>query len=152
MTALDERYLAGAGLPRSTVKGVIGLAGPYDFLPLSVDSTIAAFGREKDLASTQPINFATPDAPPMLLATGADDTTVYPRNSQELASRLKRAGVPVELKTYPDLGHIDILLALSVPFRGKAPVLDDAVRFISAQSQVSSRPKLSSAINKRNSP
>src|SRR3712207_3414863 len=35
LLALDERWLADQGLPRGTVRGAIGLAGPYDFLPLS---------------------------------------------------------------------------------------------------------------------
>lgn len=130
MVALDGRYLRAAGADPSIVRGVVGLAGPYDFLPLAVESTIAAFGREKDLARTQPINFVTPSAPPMFLATGTDDTTVYPRNSIGLADRLERVNVPVTLKTYPGLGHIDILLALSVSFRGKATVLDDVAAFV----------------------
>lgn len=131
MVALDGRYLREAGADPAIIQGAVGLAGPYDFLPLDVNSTIAAFGREKDLQKTQPINFVTPRAPPLLLATGTADTTVYPRNTISLAGKLQRAGVPVTVRTYPGIGHIDILLALSVSFRGKAPVLDDITSFVS---------------------
>jgi acetyl esterase/lipase len=137
MVALDGRYLRAVGADPTMVRGVAGLAGPYDFLPLDVASTVAAFGQEKDLARTQPINFVTTHSPPMFLATGTDDTTVYPRNSFGLANRLKKAGVGVTLKTYTGLGHVDILLAISVTFRGKAPVLDDVASFITATTSVS---------------
>jgi hypothetical protein len=36
------------------------------------------------------------------------------------------------VKLYPGIGHIGILLALSKPFRGKAPVLADASDFLLA--------------------
>ncbi len=133
MLALDARYLQKAGAPVSAIKGVVGLAGPYDFLPLDIDVTRAAFANAEDLALTQPINLVTSRAPRMLLATGAGDTTVYPRNSIRLAARLKESGVPATLRSYPGIGHIGILLALSLPFRGNAPVLDDIARFISME-------------------
>ena len=66
----------------------------------------------------------------MLLATGTDDTLVLPRNARVLAARLRELGGTVELKEYPGQGHADIAMALSVPFRGKAPVLDDSIAFI----------------------
>jgi acetyl esterase/lipase len=133
MLALDPRWL---GPERRAVKGFIGLAGPYDFLPLDGPVTRAAFGQERDAAATQPINFASRDDPPTLLLHGARDTTVYPRNSTDLQSRLERAGVDARVRIYPDLGHVGILTAIARPFRGKAPVLEDVTRFA---TEVSSR-------------
>lgn len=130
MIALDERYLRAAGAAPSDIRGVIGLAGPYDFLPLAVDSTQQAFGQAKDLATTQPINFVSRSAPPMMLATGDADTTVKPRNTLSLASRLLEAGAQVIVRQYPGVGHVGILLALSRPLRSSAPVLDDIDGFI----------------------
>jgi acetyl esterase/lipase len=126
MLALDPRWL---GTDRRVVKGFAGLAGPYDFLPLDGPTTRAAFGRERDLATTQPVNFASADDPPVLLLHGTDDTTVYPRNSQRLQTRLAQAGVDARLKLYPGVGHVGILTAVARPFRGRAPVLDDTVDF-----------------------
>lgn len=134
MIALDRRYLGHLGSSPAIIKGVAALAGPYDFLPLDVDSTLAAFGKASDLAATQPVNFVSREAPAMLLATGADDTTVYPRNSHQLADRLTRAGAKVIVRSYPGVGHVGILLALSVPFRGQAPVLDDVTRFVGGRA------------------
>ena len=129
MIALDPRYLEAAGAPASILRGVAALAGPYDFLPLDVGSTIAAFGQANDLRQTQPINFVSGPAPAMFLATGEADTTVKPRNTRRLAEALRMAGGKVTVRTYPDAGHVGILLALSVAFRGKAPVLDDVIAF-----------------------
>lgn len=133
MIALDAHYLAAFGAGPTIIRGLAALAGPYDFLPLDVESTVQAFGHAKDLSLTQPINFVSHTTPAMFLATGADDTTVYPRNTFGLAEKLRRAGNSVEVRSYPGLGHVDILLALSVTFRGKAPVLDDVVQFINGR-------------------
>lgn len=126
MLALDPRWL---GADRAAVRGLVGLAGPYDFLPLDSPVTRAAFGAAIDLEATQPVRFASPGDPPALLLHGRKDDTVYLRNSQELARRLEGAGVPARLIVYPDLGHVGIVTALSRPFRGRAPVLEDMAAF-----------------------
>lgn len=137
LLSLDGRYLAAQGLSPADIRGTIGLAGPYDFLPLSSARLKAVFGQDigADLAATQPINFVAPDsaAPPMLLASGADDEVVYPRNTVRLARRLRETGGVVEEIHYGGIGHYTILLALARPSRGLAPVLDDAVRFMRAR-------------------
>jgi acetyl esterase/lipase len=129
MLALDARYLAHAGADSRKIKGVIGLAGPYDFYPYDVPATVNAFGAAPDPAQTQPINFVRADAPPILLLTGEADTTVRPRNSKALAAKLQQAGAPVTLKLYPKVSHAEILLSLSRPLRGRAPALADAMDF-----------------------
>lgn len=136
MIALDPRWL---GRERAAVRGLVGLAGPYDFLPLDGPITRSAFGAADDLAGTQPINFASAGDPPSLLLHGSGDSTVYPRNSRELARRLNAAGVDARLKLYPALGHIGIVTALARPLRGRAPVLRDIVRF--AREVTASRPE-----------
>lgn len=133
MLALDRRFLARADLPPRFVRSVAGLAGPYDFLPLDDPRAIAAFGEHPRLAETQPVSFAGAGAPRVFLATGDEDETVRPRNSVALAAKLRAAGAPVELRTYPGLGHAGILLALNAGFRGRAPVLADIVRFARGQ-------------------
>ncbi|HEV2080554.1 MAG TPA: alpha/beta hydrolase [Allosphingosinicella sp.] len=126
MLSLDPRWL---GRDRAAVKGLIGLAGPYSFLPLDTQTTRQTFGHVEDLPSTQPVNFASPDDPPALLLTGGSDTLVRPAKSRELAMKLSQAGVPAEARIYPDLGHVGIISALSKLFRGKAPVLRDMAEF-----------------------
>lgn len=134
MVGLDRRYLDAAGGSRAAIKGVAGLAGPYDFLPLDNRTTINVFGETPRLEATQPINFARRGLPPFFLATGADDTTVFPRNTISLAKRLHSVSVPVTEKIYPGVGHAGILLALSVPLRSRAPVLADMLDFFRSAS------------------
>ena len=129
MVALDAHYLRDAGVDAARVRGVVGLAGPYDFLPFDVDATRNAFGAAPDTALTQPVHFARADAPPALLLWGDADTTVGPRNLRGLDEALRTAGARVETKIYPGVDHVDIMLALSRPLRGRAPTLADVTAF-----------------------
>jgi acetyl esterase/lipase len=54
---------------------------------------------------------------------------VLPRQTISLADRLKAAGNDVELKIYENVDHIDIMLALSRPFRDSANTLADLTGF-----------------------
>ena len=93
MLTLDKRWLGEAGLdPDRDLSGMIGLSGPYDFLPLHDPVLETIFAPAGNLCLTQPITFARGNAPPMLLATGTNDTTVLPRNTQHLAAAIRRDG------------------------------------------------------------
>jgi acetyl esterase/lipase len=146
MLALDPRWL---GKDRSRVRGLIGLAGPYDFLPLKGDIVQQAFGGVADPASTQPVRYVQPGDPPAFLATGAKDDFVRPRNSDSLAARLRSAGVPVERKTYPGVGHVGLLTAIAKPLRGRASVLDDMAAFAKTVTQQVQSPRLAAGVNSR---
>ncbi|MFO1147859.1 MAG: alpha/beta hydrolase [Alsobacter sp.] len=130
MVSVTPTYLRAAGLRGRAFRGFIGLAGPYDFLPLDVSATREAFGQAPDLRATQPVLVAQSSAPPSLLLHGRDDDTVYPRNSEALARVLSGKGVPATLKLYDGVGHAGILVALANGFRDKAPVLADTMAFI----------------------
>jgi len=124
----DRRYLEAVGMQPEDLAGVIGIAGPYDFLPLTDDDLIDIFGKESDWPASQPVNFVDGDEPRFLLLHGDDDLLVWPRNSVRLAARLREAGVSVDYREYPDLGHIRILAAVRFP--KLAPTLEDVVRFV----------------------
>lgn len=130
MLALDARYLARHGISADFVRAGVGLAGPYDFLPFDSKRSIAAMRAWPRPEETQPVTYVRRDAPALLLATGTDDDTVKPRNAIILSQRLTRAGADVAFKAYPGLGHEDLVMALSRPFRGKGPVLDDMEAFL----------------------
>jgi acetyl esterase/lipase len=126
MLALDERWL---GADRAAIRGFAGLAGPYSFLPLDDPATRGAFGREHDLAATQPVSHAGAGDPAALLLVAGKDSLVYPHNAERLAAALRRTGVPVDMRTYAEVGHIGILTAIARPFRRKAPALRDVAEF-----------------------
>jgi acetyl esterase/lipase len=133
MAALDPQWLAAKDLKPDVIKGVIGLAGPYDFLPLTSDSSKIALGQWPDLTETQPITYVRADAPPLLLLTGDKDTVVKPRNSQALADKIAALGGQPRLKIYSGVDHADIIMAVARPFRTKAPILQDVTEFVRAQ-------------------
>jgi len=130
MLALDPSWLAAAGVAPGAVKAFAGLCGPYAFLPLDGPITTRTFGHVADLPATQPTSFARASAPAAFLATGENDHTVRPRNTRKLAKALREAGAVVEEQVYPGLDHAAPLLALSRPFRRKAPVLAQMTGFL----------------------
>jgi acetyl esterase/lipase len=129
LVALDPRYFTAIG-PIPDITGVIGLSGPYDFLPLREAYLQDMFGPPELYPLSQPINFVRADAPPMLLIHGERDETVAPNNSRNLAAALQAKGVAVTLRMYPRLQHADTIAALSEPARRRAPVLADIAAFI----------------------
>ena len=128
MLTLERRWLDGDSM--AALCGTVGMAGPYDFLPLDTDTTVKVFGEAPDLARTQPVDAVGPLSPPAFLATGDADTTVRPRHTAGLATRLRAVRVPVQERTYVGLDHKDTLLALSVTFRSKAPELAEMAAFL----------------------
>ena len=75
MLALDPAYLRARGL-LDRVKAVVGLSGPYNFLPYDGPISLRIFGAVRNPKSTQPVNLVTEAAPPMFLANGERDTLV----------------------------------------------------------------------------
>lgn len=130
MLALDPQWLAPHGMRPRDLAGLIGLAGPYDFLPLKNDTLRRIFAPESTIARTQPINFVTREAPRALLATGTTDESVSPGNSERLARKLREAGVTVTELRYPELGHISIVGVLAAPFQGRSPLVGEIERFV----------------------
>ena len=133
MLALDQRWLRAEGVDPHIIRAAVGLSGPYNFYPFTSKRAIDALGNAADPMMTQPIHFARADAPPMLLVTSTLDTEVKPHNAYDLAAKLKGLGATVTLIDYPGLTHEHVAMALSKPFRGKAPVLGDSVAFLKAQ-------------------
>lgn len=130
MLALDAKRLVAAGADPANLKAAVGLSGPYDFYPFDKPRSIAAMGQWPRPLETQPIAYARKDAPPLLLATSEGDETVRPKNANNLAAKLRGLGAAVEVRNYGLLNHEEVVMALSVPFRSKGPVLADSARFL----------------------
>lgn len=130
MLALNRSYLQAAN-SRVMPAGTVGIAGPYDFLPLESAELKAIFG-VPTAYSTQPISHVDGHNAPMLLVAGTADTTVLPRNTTRLAARIHDAGGPVSSRLYPGVDHREIIGAFGLPFRFLAPTLSDSVSFMHA--------------------
>lgn len=134
MLALDGRWLGEVGLmPQTSVRGWIGLSGPYDFLPIRSPVIQTIFGPRESWPATQPVAYVSVSAPPALLVTGAADTRVLPGNTDRLAARLREAGVAVTVFAYPGVGHGRTVAALARPFRSDPPILEEIRRFVDAR-------------------
>ncbi|SAI69443.1 esterase/lipase [Bordetella ansorpii] len=136
MIALDPRWLAELGASPDALAGWIGMAGPYDFLPIETRSVRPVFHYPDTPADSQPVAHATRGAPRTLLMTGMADTLVDPvRNTGHLEAALRAAGTPLTVVRYPNLGHRLLAGALARPLRWRAPVLDDLAGFVLAGRQ-----------------
>lgn len=131
MLAANTPYLADAGVDRMALAGFIGLSGPFDFLPLKSAKLIDIFGGA-NRPEIEAITFAQAPLPRALLLHGLADTTVYPRNSENLAAAWRRAGAPVELKLYDGVDHVDVVAAFSDLLHKRATTREDVLAFIDA--------------------
>ncbi len=129
MLGVKRDYLVAAGADPAVLRGVIGIAGPYDFLPLHDPALIDIFGGAAETA-TQPIQYAGNPCVPMLLAHGTADTTVKAANSKRLARRLREAGNAAELKLYDGVSHLGIILSLARALRRRTTLYRDMLDFI----------------------
>lgn len=134
MLATDEQYLKAVGGSRRWLKGMIGLAGPYDFLPFTDADIIDMFAPPENYAATQPINFVDGQNVPMLLMHGEDDTSVFIRNSRNLAKKIAAAGGPVETVWYPKLSHAWIVATLSTTLQKQSDVMPYTKDFVLRKS------------------
>ena len=79
---------------------------------------------------TQPIHFIEGKRPPMLLLTGDCDVNILPRNTHNLAERMREQGNDVEEIVYPGIDHFRIILGLAPLFRRVVPIRADIARFV----------------------
>ena len=136
MLALDPKWLAAAGMSPSMFKGWIGLAGPYDFLPIENPDVKPVFYFPNSPPDSQPINHVSAASPPALLIASADDTLVNPqRNTGGMATRLRDQGVSVRELYFSRTNHGTLVGAFARPLRSLAPVLEEVAAFIHAQDQ-----------------
>jgi acetyl esterase/lipase len=136
MLALDPRWLGAAGTSPRRLAGWIGLAGPYDFLPIGDRSTQVAFGWPNTPPDSQPLVHAAAGAPRTLLLAATRDTVVSTqRSTVGLAQRLQAAGVPVRMRLFDQLNHATLVGVLARPLTWMAPgVREEVVAFVTGSS------------------
>lgn len=130
MLDLNTEYLARVNLKPDAFKGYIGLAGPYDFLPLKSQRLKDIFGPEELRWKSQPINYVTGKNQPTLLLVGLKDDIVWPKNTFNLAKAIEAKKGPVKVVKFPDYGHVDMVTNIAKPFRGNSTLLDEIILFM----------------------
>jgi acetyl esterase/lipase len=110
--AFDHSYLKAQAVNLATIKGFIGLSGPYAFNPRS---DLKAIFERTPKTRWQPIDLAGKAATPSLLMQGRLDYVVSSTNAPALARKLQQTGNQVRLVMYPLFDHFAILVPF---FRG----------------------------------
>ncbi|MDD2545674.1 MAG: alpha/beta hydrolase [Burkholderiaceae bacterium] len=132
MLALDPRWLGRHGRSPQALGSWIGLAGPYDFLPIGIPEVQLAFHWPDTPEDSQPL-FHVPQkvSPKALLLAARNDNLVDPqRNTVALGRSLAAQGVAVQVELLDGLGHASLIGALARPLRGLGPVLDRVAGFL----------------------
>jgi acetyl esterase/lipase len=131
MLAYDAPRLAAAGLPKDSIRGYIGLSGPYALDP-NDDNLRTIFSSPFVHADWQPLQRAQAGAPPALLIHGEDDIVVSVNHARKMAARLEALGTKVTLRVFPGRGHADTVAPFAKPAPNKLPVLAEIRAFIDA--------------------
>jgi len=135
MVALDARWLRAEGLSPSRLAGWIGLAGPYDFLPIGDRQTQVAFEWPATPQDSQPMAHISSQSPPTLLLAPTQDNLVNTqRSTVTLARRLQATGVRVESALYDTVSHVTLVAAMASVMRGRAPVLARVTAFVKSSA------------------
>jgi len=129
LLALDEHFLSDRGLPSKTVRGFIIMAGPVATFWTDPDVQ-QLMGPPEGWRASYPVEQVHGAGSPMLLLHGGRDELVSPANSTRLADRVRDAGGCVGLRIYRGLGHVGLIVAMSLPQLDLAPVLDEVIRFV----------------------
>lgn len=131
-----DKVLEAGGDPAGFA-GLIGLAGPYDFLPLDEGSVLEEIFPEATRNESQPIHHvnAASALPPVLLVHGTADERVWPRNSRRLAAALERRDADVTLITYEGIGHVRLAASLAPVLDFLSPARRDVLDWLSARNR-----------------
>jgi acetyl esterase/lipase len=130
MLSFDPQWLEQVGVNSQTdLAGFIGLAGPYDFLPIESRTLRTIFGGA-NRAETQPISFVTGKEAPSLLIAARRDRLVSPGNSRRMAAKIRGHGGIAEERTYGGVGHLTLIGSFAPGLRVLAPVLRDVTHFV----------------------
>ena len=99
-------------------QGVIGIAGPYSFIP-DWAVTEAVFGPKENYPLMDALNYVDGDEPSTLLLHSSSDEQVGKYNQEKMAAALKDKGVDTEAILYEKPGHIDMVTHLHPWFAKK---------------------------------
>ena len=136
MVALDARWLREVGASPKQLAGWIGLAGPYEFLPIGNPDAQVAFNWPDTPPDSQPMAHVSAASPPALLMAASKDKLVDPvRNTRQMVTRLRAAGVPVQTREFDDLSHITLIGAVASPLEWiGGPVMPPLLEFLGLPS------------------
>ncbi len=129
MLATDKQFLNAEGLEPTDLKGVIGIAGPYSFIP-DWEVTQAVFGPPSNYPLMDALNYVNGDEPSTLLLHSSGDEQVGQYNQEKMQAALESKGVDTHAVLYSNPGHIDMVTHLHPWFAKEDKLMNDIHRFI----------------------
>ena len=130
MATLNKSFLSSEGIDTcSHIAGVVSLAAPTGAYELKEEPYITIFP-DRFLKDDAPLAYANSPSPRLFVMNGADDTTVGPKNAQDLAAKVTARGGAAELKIYDGVNHTEAVQFLSRHFDGKATLKADIISFM----------------------
>jgi Esterase/lipase len=125
----DRQYLTKVGVNNTSIKGFVGLAGPYHFTP-QARSFKQMFGPEENYPLMQVSTFINGSEPPMLLLWGKDDSVVSEQNIINFSASLQQHNNRYEIIAYEDKGHVGMIADFSSWRKQQSKILADIDQFI----------------------
>jgi arylformamidase len=105
---------ASYAVPENVIKGVCAVSGVYDLEPVRLSYVNDVVGMDSDEAwRNSPIHHTLKNHCPVILAYGDNETREFKRQSSELFSLLRAAGIPVTLQEVSHRNHFDVILDLT---------------------------------------
>ena len=138
LLALDDAYLERAGANPRSIIGLVGLSGPYALDP-DTETLRTIFASPYTPDDWQPVRFASPHSPPVLLLHGEADRVVSVKHTQSMRDALLAQHASVETHLYPNRGHADTIAPFALIARFRTPALRDTVDFLQRISAAPAR-------------
>jgi len=130
MVSLDKTYLSAEGVSIcERISGVVSLAAPTGVYELKAEPLITIFP-DRFQKNDAPLAYVNAPSPKIFAMNGGDDTTVGPKNAEQLAAKVKARGGAAELKIYEGVDHTQAVQFLSRHFDGKATLKADIISFV----------------------
>ena len=130
----NSDYFRAAGVDMcSRISSIIGFAAPTGAYPLKEEPFITIFP-ERFGGKDAPLNNVNSPSPAMFLMNGGNDTTVGPKNSEQLAAAINARGGSAIYKLYPELNHTEPVKVMSKYYDGDSTLKADVISFIDAQA------------------
>jgi acetyl esterase/lipase len=132
MLAANVKYL---GETRPQIKAVVGLSGPYDFVPeAQIYKDIFASAKQSNYKSAMPATYVDGTQAPMLLIYGKKDNDVGIQNLNSMQKQIADKGGELEVKIYDEMNHIETISGLSL-FRRNDEMLMRILKFLGAHTE-----------------
>ena len=126
LIAADPRYLADTD---TSVKALIGLAGPYD-LPIELEEVAPVFASATDPDLTNPLKLATDTHPQTLLIHGTDDERVEPRHTRRYFDVLQSLDVDSRMLMVDGASHASVIAVVADPLQSTSEVAPAILAFL----------------------